>query len=114
MVLFRKLSTAALMCTGLLLLCPEGIGIYQLSKQHRSSSIASFCKLLHVYRQLKLKSHLTWIITTSVTNQGSEHIVKHHSKRPPVTTGIIWLVFNYLKKSYNDNQDVVTVVSLGT
>ena len=36
------------------------------------------------------------------------------AKRPPVTTGIIWLVFNYLKKSHNDNQDVVTVVSLGT
>ena len=64
---------------------------------------SSFCKLLQVYRQLKLKLHLTWIIATSVTNHGSEHRVKHHSQRPPVTTGIIWLVFNYLKKSHNDN-----------
>ena len=67
-----------------------------------------------MYRQLKRKSHLTWIIATCVTNHCCQHIVKHHSKRPPVTTGIIWLVFNYLKKSHNDNQDVVTVVSLWT
>ena len=67
-----------------------------------------------MYRQQKRKSHLTWIIATCVTNHCCQHIVKHHSKRPPVTTGIIWLVFNYLKKSHNDNQDVVTVVSLWT
>lgn len=59
--------------------------------------ILTVSKLFLRVSTAETRLHLTGVVT-SVANLRCKHEIKHHSQRPPVATGIIWLVLDYLKK----------------